>query len=425
MATASMAGANLIDKLYRRLAGQGRSGLDIAIGIAEEMGLALYLAGGSVRDLLLGRPLLDLDLVCQGEAPSLAQRIARALGARCVVHATFATATVSARTFAFDIASARRETYPRPGALPRVQPAGLAEDLARRDFTINAMALALNGPHRGRLVDPHGGRQDLERGLIRVLHDGSFADDATRILRALRYEARLGFRIEEHTLDLLRRQVGYLETISGARLRRELMLIFQEDEPERALLRAQALGVLTAIHPALAFDEGLAEAFALARRQAVPELPLVYLSLLASRWSESEAAALARRLAFSKRQRQASEATPQLHSLAGQLAAAEIRSSQVVETLSPFPLASLWAFALTADDPPARQRVRLYLEEWRYVKTSLDGEALLALGVPAGPMLGEVLRRLRAAKLDGLVQSREEEIAFVAATLAGQGAGAP
>lgn len=423
MATAGMTGANLIDKLYRGLLPQGRSGLEMAIGIADEMGLPFYLAGGSVRDLLLGRPLLDLDLVCQGDAPSLALRIARALGARCVVHAAFATATVSAPTFAFDIASARSETYPRPGALPRVQPAGLVEDLARRDFTINAMALALNGPDRGRLLDPHGGRQDLERGLIRVLHDGSFVDDATRILRALRYEARLGFRIEEHTLDLLRRQVGYLETISGARLRRELMLILQEDEPERALLRAQALGALAAIHSALTFDDGLAEAFALARRQALPERPLVYLALLARRWSEGDAAAVARRLALSKRQRQASEAMPQLRSLAGQLTAAGLRPSQVVETLSPFPTASLWAFALAADDLLARWRARLYLKEWRYVKPTLDGQALLALGVPAGPQLGEVLRRLRAAKLDGQVHSRDEEIAFVKSALAGQMAG--
>ncbi|MFQ6019493.1 MAG: CCA tRNA nucleotidyltransferase [Dehalococcoidia bacterium] len=409
---------NLIDKLTARLSPPGREALVRAVAAAVEARLSLYLVGGSVRDLLLGRPTIDVDLVVEGDAPPLARRIAEVLAARCLVHPAFGTATVKLTGFAFDIATARAESYARPGALPTVRPAGLRDDLARRDFTINAMALSLTGPARGELVDPFGGREDLRRGLVRLLHDRSFVDDATRILRALRYEARLRFRLEESTLDRLRRDVGYLATISGARLRRELLRTLAEPEPEEALLRAMGLGVLAAVHPALSFDAGLAAAFAEARRQVRAEqLPLVYLALLASRWSEGEAEAVAARLSLTKAQWEAAAAMPRLRSLAPALAAAVLRPSRATDLLSPYPQAALWAFALTAD-AAAGDRARQYLRSWRYVKPSLDGDALLAMGASEGPALGELLRRLRAAKLDGRVSTREEEEAFVRAALA-------
>ena len=175
---------------------------------AEEEGRMLYLVGGSVRDLALGRSQLDVDAVAEGEVQSLAAAAASALGGRCVAHREFGTVTLETDEARVDLAMARTETYTRPGALPRVHPASIGEDLARRDFTINALALALCGPERGRLLDPFGGWADLRRGLVRVLHPRSFIDDATRILRAVRYAVRLGFRLESETLALLRREVS-------------------------------------------------------------------------------------------------------------------------------------------------------------------------------------------------------------------------
>ncbi|MBI1886742.1 MAG: CCA tRNA nucleotidyltransferase [Chloroflexi bacterium] len=410
---------NLIDKLHSRLTENEREALLNLEQTAREQRLPLYLVGGSVRDLLLDRPLLDLDFTVEGEAPAVARQVAAALGARCVVHATFGTATLKGTGFAFDIAMARAETYPHPGALPRVRPAAIRDDLYRRDFTVNAVALALTGKKRGEIIDPFQGVADLKAGLVRVLHDRSFVDDATRILRAARYESRLGFSIEEGTLGWLRRDTPYLDTISGTRLRHELTRILQEDAPERALLRLQSLKVLRAVHPALTFDQWLARAFAAARDQAGRELtPLLHLAVLAAPLSEDDSASLAARLSLTRPQRQAVEAGPRLPALTADLAAPDLPPSRVAELLAPFPAPALWAFALT-DTSPAALQVLQYLRDWRYVKSSLDGNALRRLGVPEGPELGELLKRLRAARIDGQIRSRDQEIALVQAALAG------
>jgi len=207
-----MSSANLLTALRGRLSAPDRAVLDAAIRLAEGRAVALYLVGGSVRDLLLEREQLDLDIAVAGDAIDLAQALAAAADGRVAVHPSFGTASVKGPFFSVDLAQTRAEEYPHPGALPVVRPASLEEDLARRDFTVNAMALRLTRPQAGRLVDPHAGRQDLERRAIRVLHDGSFRDDATRMLRAVRYEGRLSFRLEDGTARLLDRDRRYLDT---------------------------------------------------------------------------------------------------------------------------------------------------------------------------------------------------------------------
>src|SRR3970040_2037071 len=181
---------NFIDKLPAALTTDGREALDALTRTARARSLALYAVGGSVRDLLLERPTLDLDLTLEGDAPALARAVAAGLpDVRCTVHPTFRTATLKGAAFRIDVASARAETYERPGALPSVRPGPLRDDLRRRDFTVNAIALALTGDSAGSLIDPFHGETDLEAGLLRVLHAASFRDDATRILRGARYEA--------------------------------------------------------------------------------------------------------------------------------------------------------------------------------------------------------------------------------------------
>ena len=404
----------LLARLERSLEAGTRSALTVVLALAEEERRAVYLVGGSVRDLALGRAQVDVDLVAEGEVlMKLAQTAAAKLGARYVAHGAFGTVTLSGADFRLDLAMTRAESYSRPGALPRVRPATIEEDLARRDFSINAMALALCGPERGQLLDPFDGGGDLGRGLVRVLHDRSFVDDATRILRAVRYEARLSFHIEDATLALLQRDRSYLDTISGARLRQELLHILAEEEPEKALRRCQELGVLGAIHKALRFDEGLAAAFQQARQEAEASAGVeVYIGLLGTRLSPSDAAAVASRLALSKRQRQALEGAAALAELMPWLARPDRRPSQAAQRLESYPPSSRRAWALVAPEA-ARERLALSLGSWRYVKPRLDGGALEELGVKKGPRMGEVLRLLREARLDGEVKSREDEVEMV------------
>ena len=248
--------------------------------LAADRASPLYIVGGRVRDLLLERPAADLDLVVEGDALDLVCALALDQGGEAVVHPRFGTATYRTGTLRFDLATARTETYPRPGVLPDVRPGPIEEDLARRDFTVNAMALRLSPPNAGTLLDRFGSRQDVEDGLIRVLHEGSFVDDPTRIMRAIRYEQRLGFRIEPSTLALLSRDLHLLPSVGVDRLRRELDLFLMEPAPELPLLRAESLGVISTIDPALHLGARLSEIFKSARRQLGQVEPASYLALL-------------------------------------------------------------------------------------------------------------------------------------------------
>ncbi|TET98845.1 MAG: CCA tRNA nucleotidyltransferase, partial [Dehalococcoidia bacterium] len=289
------------------------------------------------------------------------------------------------------------------------------DDLFRRDFTVNAMALALTGSQASDIVDPFGGRADLKAGLLRILHEGSFRDDATRVLRGARYESRLGFRLERRTLRWLRRDVGYLQTISGPRIREELARALREPQPEGILLRLQRVGALAAIHPALSFDSRRARAFA-GRREVGGEPPApACRALLAWGLSPAEAAGLAARLALTKRETEAVRAAPEARAVERELSR-EVKPSWAVELLSPLPVAAVWALAASAPGQ-ARQQALRYLRRWRYVKPSLDGRALLAMGAREGPGLGQALRRLRVAKLDGEVRSRRDEERMASALL--------
>jgi tRNA nucleotidyltransferase (CCA-adding enzyme) len=403
-----MAKANLIANFDRALPAAARKAIVAIVNHAQDEALTVYLVGGSVRDLLLNRPTLDVDLTLAGDAPALARRVAIGLpDVRCTTHSAFGTATLKGADFRLDLATARVETYERPGALPSVSPGSLRDDLFRRDFTVNAMAMPLTGDHRGAIIDPFDGKSDLEAGLLRVLHEASFKDDATRILRGARYESRLSFRLESKTMRWLRRDIAYLEAISGPRIREELTRTFREPQPERILLRLSDLGALHTVHPALSFDSSRAEAFAkLGEMRATPS-STAYLALLAWELPLQEAAALSARLALNKRETEAVRAVPKVRALERDISA-KVRPSRTVELLSPFPSAAVWALAASGEESARRQALR-YLRRWRYAKPSLDGHALLAMGARPGPQLGEVLRRLKAAKLDGEVRSRRDE----------------
>lgn len=388
---------NLVDKLISSLPESGRKLLHTLRSEAAAQRVPAHLVGGTVRDLLFSRDSLDVDVVIEGDAVAMAHKVAAATGARLAKTTAFGTATLKYEGFSLDLATARAETYAKPGALPTVRPSTIDDDLRRRDFTINAMAVRISD---GELLDPMGGMADLRAGLIRILHGRSFQDDATRMIRAVRYEQRFGFRIEEQTLELLRRDLPYLDTISGTRLRQELSRTFAEASPERSLHRMQDLGVLQAIHPALSFT--LTQADAPARLRELRAPAATWWALLF--WNAGGGLDnSARRLALTRSQRTAVEAIPAALKLANRLPIT--RPSEIAHALDPLPPPTAYALAaLTADDGLVE-----YLRHGRNIRPILRGDDVIELGVLRGPDVALVLEMLRAANLDGEVKTRADE----------------
>ncbi len=414
---------DLLATLRERLKEAERRIADALVAIATQRGEQAYLVGGSVRDLLLGRPQVDLDVAIEGDAIGLAQELAPTEG-RVVKHQAFGTASVEIGASRIDLAQTRAETYERPGTLPTVYPASIDEDLRRRDFTVNAMALRLTPPSAGALLDPCDGCRDLERRALRILHERSFQDDATRMLRGVRYEARLDFRLEEETERLLRRDLLYLDTMSGARLRAELAAIFFEGRTRQMLSRCQELGILPALHPCLTFDGNADAALARAEDQRPAPWDEVCLCLLTWSCDKGDVESLVQHLALPRRYQHALADAVRLRKMLSELEKRDLPPSRVVNLLDPLAISPVWALALR-DGASAAEKAASYLREWRYVKSFLGASALRRLGVPAGPELGALLRRLRAARLDGLTHSRDEELELVALEAKTEDSGAP
>jgi tRNA nucleotidyltransferase (CCA-adding enzyme) len=332
-------------------------------------GAPLYLVGGAVRDLLLGQSRGDVDVVVEGDAVQVARR----LGGEALEHERFSTAKATLGDLEIDLASARAESYPSPGALPEVRPAGLKEDLARRDFTVNAMALPLLG--EAELIDPHSGRSDLAAGLLRVLHDGSFIDDPTRALRAARYAARFDFELEPQTAELLR--AADLGTVSGDRRAAELLRLASEPQAARGLQLAAEWGLLHLRHGA---DE---------------LLPAVDALLEKPPWNQVAArprAMLVAALGPAGREAELAAAQPPRPSEGVELT----RGARPEELLLARVMGAEWL-----DD---------YLREWRNVDLEIDGADLIAAGVPEGPAVGRGLQEALRRKLDGEIKDREDEL---------------
>jgi tRNA nucleotidyltransferase (CCA-adding enzyme) len=367
----------------------------------------VHLVGGAVRDLLLGRDIVDLDVVVEGDALPVARAAAERLGGKVREHDRFGTATVSAPELVFDVVTARRERYTQPGALPEVEAATLAEDLARRDFTVNALALRLTGADRGELAQAPGGLEDLRAGQIRVLHPASFRDDPTRLLRAARYAARLGFALEPGTEALARDALsaGALDTVSGARVRDELMDLLGESQAPEALALARALGLDRALHPGAAADPQLARrALAVAPADARPALVLLASLLLDV--PDTDRRALLDRLAVTAGERDVVLASAQARGDAATLGAVA-RPSEIAAVLGRRPPEAAALAAALGAEAPARR----WLDELRDVRLEIDGDDLLEAGAEPGPALGAALRAALDRRLDGEAVGREAELA--------------
>ncbi len=378
-----------------------------AVAAARAHDVSVYLAGGVVRDLLLGRPVRDLDLVVEGDAIAIAGEIARRLSGSVKAHRRFGTAAITLPDGdRIDVASTRRETYAHPGALPAVVAgASIEEDLARRDFTINAMAVALSAGRRR--IDPFGGAADLERGVIRELHARSFLDDPTRAFRAVRYANRLGFRIHPTTRRAISAAPAHraLARVSGDRVRREIRLIFEEPRRGRATAQLGALGLAQALEPSLRADRPaagrVARAEAFGGAGAGDVTWLCY--LLAWMWQAGEGAVgrVAERLALVGAEGRVLRRWPDV---AGRLARAT-----VPEDVSPDELV-----AAASSLPAGARRALLARAAARGIRLSIRGADLVAAGIPAGPAVGAALARTLAARREGRI-GKKDELAFALA----------
>jgi len=369
-----------------------------------------WLVGGPVRDALLKRPILDIDVVVEADAPQLAA----SLRATLLKTTTFGTAAVEwPGGEVWDLATARSETYPEPGALPVCRPATLADDLARRDFTIHAMAACLAADRWGELVDPFGGQRDLRSFTIRTLHDGSFRDDPTRLFRAARYAARLGFKLSSETVEQAEAAVGagLVSTLTPARVLHELARSLAEHSGVRQITALADLGLWSALVPGLEVDK--ARLSRLDRALSGPPVDLAWAARAAGLLPESDPVGAARRL--TERLLPSRPVSEVWERVAAKLARGpwpqDARPSQVAAELDGLPDAAL--LALAAHWPALLYAVQSYRATGRGTLPALNGHDLLALGVPVGPATGQVLRRLRDARLDGEVGDREAEVALV------------
>jgi tRNA nucleotidyltransferase (CCA-adding enzyme) len=352
--------------------------IDLLEQIAERV--PAYLVGGVVRDLLLGIGGADLDVAIEGDPAALTDMP----GFTPERDAVFLTARLQQGEMKIDVAQTRAESYPRPGALPEVRPASIGDDLARRDFTVNAMAVPLIGERE--LIDPHGGLDDLKAGLLRVLHDSSFVDDPTRALRAARYAARFGFELEPGTAALLRDTD--LSTASEDRVDNELRRIAAEEDPAEALALIVDWGLMPNLDPQA--PERVADVARLASAQP---------------WSEWVDRELAVMLAIVR-------PLPQIRELA---AATPERPSETVRLAGTWdPAQLLVARALGAE------WLDRYASDWRRVQLEITGDDLLEQGIPEGPAIGRGLEAALSGKLDGEISGRAEELGIALAAARGE-----
>lgn len=378
--------------------------------LAQEDEVGLYLVGGPVRDALLRSPVADLDFSVVGDGLAIANRFAWETGGKITAHPQFGTATVVNDRCRVDLVTARREHYPEPGSLPNVTPGTIGDDLARRDFTINAMALRV-WPEGEDILDPTGGLDDLESGMIRVLHSQSFVDDPTRVFRAVRYEQRFGFSIDDGTLKSMASAVdsGLMESVSGERWLHEIERVLDEPNPGRVLLRASELGLLSGLHPSLADDSDLRR---LAQCDEIPYGRDDWLAALFSPLSEADGTAVIQRLRLSGRWAMVARDTIDLREKESAVRESAGRPSGLYRILSPFNPRAIAARAKLTGDPLVRRALEGYLDVLRHIRPELRGEDLLEMGAPQGPLIGEILARLHCAKLDGALSSIVEERAL-------------
>ncbi len=398
--------------------------------LAEQRGEMAYAVGGFVRDLLLRKSGMDIDITVEGDGLTFAEKLAHAYGSEVEAFTQFGTSIVVVPGFGkVDVATARRESYDHPGALPKVEKSGIVQDLYRRDFTLNAMALSLSSGNFLHLLDPYNGWVDLQKGRIRALHSKSFEDDPTRIFRAVRFEQRFQKRIESQTQRWLLKSVKgeFIRRVSGERLRNELRLIFKEPHPEKAVRRLKELGVLRHIHPSLdvlpatrAFLPGIPAAMEYFRKLKIPldEETMVWFQALLAKPSEAEARALTKRMMLSRAEQkivlQSAQAYP---AMLGKLADSKITTSQMYKLLCPL-RPEVQCYLLAASRGASHTRLKVYFQKIQTSKPWVRGKDLQAMGIEPGFQYSFILLEALNGQLDGKFRNRSQTLKWVKDTFA-------
>jgi len=418
------AGRAFLESIEALLPEEVRGAIREVGALALEKGVRAHVVGGFVRDMLLRRPNLDVDVVVEGDGIAFAEEAARRLGGRVKAHMRFGTAVlVLSRSLHMDVTSARTEYYQRPGALPTVERSSLRQDLLRRDFSINAMAACIDPDCFGSIADPFGGLRDLQRGAIRALHSLSFVEDPTRVMRAARFETRYGFRMEPSTFALAQHAVemGLLGDVSGARIRSELFALLEEEPALTPLTRLDELGALSGLLPsgvspadALSHIEVLESSWSQLPAGAgrAPRVLVALLAALAAGGSVHDVDKWVRWLRLGR-----DHGGPALEIAArGATVTRALRSKRalrdsavhaLLHPLAPETLAVVWALG----EPSVQERVARYLTGLSRVRAEVSGADLVALGAEPSPVFSAILDQALADRLDGRAVGRDAELA--------------
>lgn len=395
--------------------------------IAQENNYRVFVVGGVIRDLYLGRENFDFDIVVEGDGIALAKKLAEKFKAKLVDHEKFCTAVLfMPNGIKIDITTARKETYENPGALPKVTPGSMEDDLSRRDFSINAMAASLNPEDFGELIDFFDGLNDLKKKEIRALHDLSFIDDPTRILRAIRFEQRFNFKVEEHSLKLIKEALKRraFETIKPSRIWRELILILYEKSPKKYFMRIAGVCGLKFIHPKLRLNKDTLRLFdsvgkLLASYDKLYPLndPIegwfVYFMALTDMLNRNEIKYVAERFNLKKEERDKLYSYKDLNSnLFNFLSKNTLSPSQIYIVLEKLSYETILILRAKTDNKLAKKRIDDFLNIYDKVKLSINGDYLSELGASLDSQFKKILDKIFYKKLDGLLQTKEEEIQY-------------
>ena len=430
---------NLWDPLSRHLTAFQLHLIEQVSDAAGRLKMPIYIVGGVVRDLLLDRPIKDLDIVVEGDAIRLGKEVVSLYQGRLVTHPQFFTAYWESEEdpdpdipiegwgprMSLDLISARSEIYPSPAVLPEVRMGSIEDDLQRRDFTLNTLAVRLDGEHRGELLDRCGGLQDLKDGILRTLHERSFIDDPTRIFRGIRFEGRFGFAFAPDTMRQLEEQADGIANLTGPRIWHELWLYCSEPFPEKLFSRIADLGITGQIHPGLIWTDAMAADCCQFRTGFPGREPLFYPGGIETGIADEEGplwvwfSALPRetvrdlgdRLQLSGKTMEGIEGTALMR--AEFPAFVEGKASEAVFFLEKVPLSALYCYSRFCTSEKEQNLMRDYLLKWWFNSSKITGNDLKKMGFGSGPKIGRVLKRLRAAWIDGEIRTEQEETALL------------
>jgi len=432
---------NIKKDLKKKLPSYIYNTLNLIGRVAASKNYRVYIVGGFVRDLLLNKKNFDIDITVEPEAIGFAKSLAKKLKGTLVLHKRFGTATVFVKwphkkrstkypgVLRIDIATARTETYKRPGALPSVSFSSIRDDLSRRDFTINAIAASLNKEGFGEIIDFFGGQKDLKKGLIRVLHDGSFIDDPTRIFRAVRFEQRFNFKIDTHTMYLIKNAVNLkmFERIGKQRIRNEIILILQEKDPIKALLRMEELQEFRFIHKKISLSKGILKTIisiknssryfnSISGKNESIDAWLVYFMALLENLSLKDVERLCSEYCFKNYDKiRIIKCRKNNDKLLKLLRSSKpLKPSLVYKHLNTLELEVIFfIYAKSGKNKRIKSRIDRFLKKDNDVKLQIKGDDLKRMGIKPGPKFKDILNATLYEKIDATLKTKRDEKEFV------------